>query len=36
MKLLEQLLDRARPLFEEGGRFRALKPLFDATDSFFF
>ena len=36
MRWLLDLLRQARPHFEEGGRFRALKPLFDATDSFFF
>ncbi|MHC4247662.1 MAG: RnfABCDGE type electron transport complex subunit D [Planctomycetota bacterium] len=36
MKWLLGLLDRARPTFEEGGRLRPLKPVFDAVDSFFF
>ncbi len=34
MKWLSVLLDRFRPLFEEG-KLRPLKPLFDATDAFF-
>ncbi|NOY80538.1 MAG: RnfABCDGE type electron transport complex subunit D [Kiritimatiellaeota bacterium] len=36
MRLLLRLLERFRPLFEEGGRFAVLKPVYDATDSFFF
>ncbi|MHC5054257.1 MAG: RnfABCDGE type electron transport complex subunit D [Planctomycetota bacterium] len=36
MKWLLGLLDRARPAFDDGGRFRSLKPVFDAVDSFFF
>ncbi len=36
MKWLLRLLDRQCPHFEEGGKFRALKPVFDATDSFLF
>ena len=36
MKWLLDLLAQLRPNFEEGGRLRPLKPLFDATESFFF
>jgi Na(+)-translocating NADH:ubiquinone oxidoreductase B subunit len=36
VKLLAGLLERFRPHFEEGGRLRAMKPVFDATDAFFF
>ncbi len=36
MRLLLRLLERFRPLFEERGRFAVLKPVYDATDSFFF
>lgn len=36
MRWLLQILDQLRPQFEEGGRFHKLKPLFDATDSFYF
>ncbi|HSF90812.1 MAG TPA: RnfABCDGE type electron transport complex subunit D, partial [Paracoccaceae bacterium] len=30
------MLDTTRPLFDDGGRFRALKPIYDAADNFFF
>ena len=36
MTPLRNLLGWARPQFEGEGRFRRLKPLFDATDAFFF
>jgi Na(+)-translocating NADH:ubiquinone oxidoreductase B subunit len=36
MKVIEHLLERFRPLFEEGGRLRRFKPVFEATESFFF
>lgn len=36
MKLILNLLDRTRPHFQEGGRFGALKPIFDAADAFLF
>ena len=36
MKVIEHLLERFRPLFREGGRLRRFKPVFDATESFFF
>ncbi|MHC4985602.1 MAG: RnfABCDGE type electron transport complex subunit D, partial [Planctomycetota bacterium] len=34
MKWLANLLDRARPMFEDGGRLKAFKPLFGAMDAF--
>ena len=36
MKLLMNIFDRLRPNFEEGGRLRPMKPVFDATENFFF
>lgn len=36
MKLILDMLERTRPLFQEGGRFRLLKPVFDAGDAFLF
>ncbi|MBT3199992.1 MAG: RnfABCDGE type electron transport complex subunit D [Phycisphaerales bacterium] len=36
MKFLANLLDKARPKFEDGGAFRPMKPLFDAIDAFMF
>jgi Na+-transporting NADH:ubiquinone oxidoreductase subunit B/electron transport complex protein RnfD len=36
MKWLLAALERARPSFEEGGKLRALKRVFDATESFLF
>ena len=36
MRFLLHMLERVRPLFEQGGRFASLKPVFEATESFFF
>ncbi len=36
MKSLRQLLDKARPAFEEGGKLERLYPLFEATDTFLY
>ncbi len=36
MKWLLRLLTALRPPFEEGGRLHPLKPVFDATENFFF
>ncbi len=36
MKLLLNVFDRLRPTFEAGGPLSRLKPVFDATESFFF
>ena len=36
MKLIMNLMERLRPNFEEGGKLHAFKPLFDASDGFFF
>ncbi|MCP4379047.1 MAG: RnfABCDGE type electron transport complex subunit D [bacterium] len=36
MKFLANLLNKARPTFEEGGKLSAFKPLFDAGDAFLF
>ncbi|KKL44887.1 hypothetical protein LCGC14_2361180, partial [marine sediment metagenome] len=36
MKWLRGLLDRMGPLFNERGKLRAMKPLFEAGDNFFF
>jgi Na(+)-translocating NADH:ubiquinone oxidoreductase B subunit len=36
MRRLLGLFERARPQFEEGGRFGVLKPLFNAIENFFF
>ncbi|MHC4563322.1 MAG: RnfABCDGE type electron transport complex subunit D [Planctomycetota bacterium] len=35
MKLLEDTFAKLRPLFDQGGRLRPLKPLFDAGENFF-
>jgi len=34
--MLKQLLDKAAPLFESGGKFKILYPLYEATDTFIF
>jgi len=36
VRWLADMLDRARPMFEEGGRLALLRPVFDATESIFF
>ena len=36
MKLASTILDKLRPLFEEGARFARLHPIFQAADTFFF
>ncbi len=36
MKLLQNMFDSLRPMFEGDGKFKAAKPLFDAMDNFFF
>lgn len=36
MKLLLRLVDKLRPHFEEGGRFRAFLPVYDALEHFLF
>lgn len=36
MKRLLRVFERMRTLFEEGGKLRAAKPVFDATENFFF
>jgi Na(+)-translocating NADH:ubiquinone oxidoreductase B subunit len=36
MKWLLRFFERARPHFRECGRFRGLRPLFDAVENFFF
>ncbi len=36
MKWLLSLLERIRPNFEEGGKLRLMKPVFDASENFFF
>ena len=36
MKSLFKLFERTKPLFEDGGRFRPFKPVFDALENFFF
>ena len=36
MKFLANLLDKARPKFENGKPLGAFKPLFDAIDAFMF
>ncbi len=36
MKFILNILDKTRPLFQEGGRFRALKPIYDAGDALLF
>ena len=36
MKFIRDLLDKQRPLFEKGGKFEKLYPMFEAQDTFFF
>ena len=36
MNWLLDILERLRPNFEDGGKLRPLKPVFDATENFFF
>lgn len=36
MRIILNLLDRARPHFQRGGRFGGLKPVFDAADALLF
>lgn len=36
MKFLRKLQDKQRPLFEKGGKFEKLHPLFEANDTFLF
>jgi Na+-transporting NADH:ubiquinone oxidoreductase subunit B len=36
LKAIRNALDRAKPLFERGGRFERLYPLHEATEAFFF
>ncbi len=36
MKLIENLLQRFKPSFEEGGRFERFRPIYRAADAFFF
>lgn len=36
MRLLRRFLDRVRPAFEEGGRLRRMRPVYEAADNFFF
>lgn len=36
MKFLVDMLDKARPLFEKGGKLEKLHPLFEANESFLF
>ena len=36
MKWLLHIMERLRPNVEEGGRLRAFKPVFEATENFFF
>ena len=36
MKPIRKLLDQAEPLFEEGGKFERLYPLYEAADTLFF
>lgn len=36
MKGLLHLLERVRPVFDEGGRLRALSPVYEAMENFFF
>ena len=36
MKALLKLFERIRPHFEDGGKLRLGKPVFDATENFFF
>jgi hypothetical protein len=36
VKSLFKLFERAKPLFDNGGRFRPFKPVFDALENFFF
>ena len=34
--MLRRLLDRLHPMFEEGGKFHLLHPLFEALDTFLY
>ncbi len=36
MKFIRNLLDKARPDFEKGGKFEKLEPLFEANETFLF
>ncbi|MCC6697271.1 MAG: NADH:ubiquinone reductase (Na(+)-transporting) subunit B [Candidatus Hydrogenedentes bacterium] len=36
MKFLRDMLDKQRPLFEKGGKFEKLHPLFEANETFLF
>lgn len=36
MKLLFQIFEKVRPIFEEGGKMSAMKPLYEAMENFFF
>ena len=36
MKLLLQLFEKVRPVFEEGGKLSSMKPLYEAMENFFF
>jgi Na+-transporting NADH:ubiquinone oxidoreductase subunit B/electron transport complex protein RnfD len=36
VKLLFQVFEKVRPLFEEGGKMSAMKPLYEAMENFFF
>jgi Na(+)-translocating NADH:ubiquinone oxidoreductase B subunit len=36
MKLIKNILHSVRPLFEDRGRLRAMRPVFEAADNFFF
>ena len=36
MKLLFGLMDRMRPIFDEGGMLRPFRPVFEASENFFF
>lgn len=36
MKLLFKVFEKVRPMFEEGGKMSAMKPLYEAAENFFF
>lgn len=36
MRALLRLFEQLRPVFDEGGKLRALRPVFEATEAFFF
>ena len=36
MKLLLQVFEKIRPVFEEGGKLSSMKPLYEAMENFFF